>query len=266
MGMILLRWCPIIRYQSTFLGSFQTTQLVETFMSYAESIKRCICIVYDPQRSQHGALSLTALQLSDAFFELYKSVENLTSEKVQEKGLVWSDLFVEIPIHISNSTLSSTLMQCMTPAEDEVTQQDLDRLNLSTYPFLEKNMELMNDCMDELKREAIKQTQYQKDIQQKQMQQKTFIQHRRRENESRRSQGLELLPEEDPANPIFNLPPEPSRLDELLLTNQVNNYSTQADSFSRLSLEKLSVLEALYSSKGTGSSGEHALPSQLLTS
>lgn len=242
------------------MGSYHTEQLVDTFMSYAENIKRCVCIVYDPQRSQHGALALKALRLSDAFHDLYKSVDNLTTDKVQEKGLVWSDIFVEIPIQISNSTLSSSLMQCMAPASDEITQQDVDRLSLSTYPFLEKNMEFLVDCMEDLHREAVRQSWYQKEVQRRQVQQAWFIQRRRRENESRRAQGLEPLPEDDPANPIFNLPAEPSRLDELLVTNQVNSYCTQADRFARLSLEKLSVLEALH---GSGK-GEHGSPSDLL--
>ena len=42
------------RYQSTVMGSYQTIELIETFVSYAESIKRCICIIYDPQRSGTG--------------------------------------------------------------------------------------------------------------------------------------------------------------------------------------------------------------------
>ena len=47
-----------IRYQSTVMGSFQSVDLIETFINYQESIKRCIAITYDPQRSAMGGLAL----------------------------------------------------------------------------------------------------------------------------------------------------------------------------------------------------------------
>lgn len=48
----------IFRYQSTVMGSFQTLELIETFINYQESIKRCICIIYDPQRTKTGSLKV----------------------------------------------------------------------------------------------------------------------------------------------------------------------------------------------------------------
>ena len=51
------------------MGSFQTLELIETFISYAESIKRCVCIVYDPQRSSAGGHALKAVRLKDSFIQ-----------------------------------------------------------------------------------------------------------------------------------------------------------------------------------------------------
>ena len=48
------------------LGSYQTIELIETFVNYAESIKRCVCIVYDPQTSARGTLTLKAITLNVA--------------------------------------------------------------------------------------------------------------------------------------------------------------------------------------------------------
>ncbi len=50
----------LCRYQSTVMGSFQTVELIETFINYQESIKRCITIIYDPQRSALGGLAIKA--------------------------------------------------------------------------------------------------------------------------------------------------------------------------------------------------------------
>eukprot|EP00958_Prasinococcus_capsulatus_P002682 scaffold232_cov374-Prasinococcus_capsulatus_cf.AAC.2 len=59
-------------YQSTYLGSYQTVELIETFLNYQENIKRCVCIVYDPHRSSNGVLALKALKVKDAFLEMYR--------------------------------------------------------------------------------------------------------------------------------------------------------------------------------------------------
>eukprot|EP00879_Flechtneria_rotunda_P018428 GHRR01019331.1.p1 GENE.GHRR01019331.1~~GHRR01019331.1.p1 ORF type:complete len:214 (+),score=50.47 GHRR01019331.1:296-937(+) len=59
-------------YQSSVLGSFQTQEMIETFISYHDSIKKCICIVYDPQKSQRGQVGLRAIRLKDSFIELFK--------------------------------------------------------------------------------------------------------------------------------------------------------------------------------------------------
>lgn len=58
------------RYQSTVMGSFQTLELIETFISYAESIKRCVCIVYDPQRASAGGHALKAVRLKESFIQV----------------------------------------------------------------------------------------------------------------------------------------------------------------------------------------------------
>ena len=52
------------------LGSYQTIELIETFVNYAESIKRCVCIVYDPQTSARGTLTLKAITLKDTFIKV----------------------------------------------------------------------------------------------------------------------------------------------------------------------------------------------------
>ena len=60
------------RYQSTISGSFQVVEIIETFVSYMESLERCVCIVYDITAAAGGALGLKAIRLSDAFVEAYR--------------------------------------------------------------------------------------------------------------------------------------------------------------------------------------------------
>lgn len=51
-------------------------------LSLQENIRRCVCIIYDPSRSNQGVLALKALKLSDSFMDLYRN-NNFTGEKYE---------------------------------------------------------------------------------------------------------------------------------------------------------------------------------------
>mmetsp|Transcript_27304 Transcript_27304/g.67072 ORF Transcript_27304/g.67072 Transcript_27304/m.67072 type:complete len:356 (-) Transcript_27304:71-1138(-) len=229
-------------YQSTYLGSFYTEELIETFMAYQDNIKRCVCIVYDPVRSTQGTFGLRALRLTDTFMDIYKAGE-FTFEKITDKSISWQEIVQEVPIKISNNALVSAVMGELTRGTDEaatVVQADLDRLSMSTNPFLEKSLEFLSECMDDLAAEQQKVAFYQRNLSRQQLQQAQWLQKRKQENLQRRSAGQELLPEEDdPNNPAFKVVTEPSRLEGFLITNQINQYCNQIQDFSQQSLQKL---------------------------
>ncbi|KAE9604960.1 hypothetical protein Lal_00036810 [Lupinus albus] len=231
-------------YQSTLLGSFQTVELIETFMNYQENIRRCVCIIYDPSRSDQGVLALKALKLSDSFMELYRS-NNFTGEKLREKNLSWVDIFEEIPIKVSNSALISAFMTELEP-DTPVAQCDYDRLQLSTSSLMERNMEFLIECMDDLSVEQQKFQFYYRSLSRQQAQQQAWLQKRRSENMARKAAGEEPLPEEDPSNPIFKPLPEPSRLESFLITNQISTYCNQINGVSGQSFNKLYLMKALH--------------------
>ncbi|KAH9649394.1 eukaryotic translation initiation factor 3 subunit H [Citrus sinensis] len=235
-------------YQSTMLGCFQTAELIETFLNYQENIRRCVCIIYDPSRSNQGALAFKALKLSDSFMDLYRS-NNFTGEKLREKNLSWVDIFEEIPVKVSNSALISAFMTELEP-DTPVTQCDYDRLQLSSSPFLERNMEFLIECMDDLSVEQQKFQFYYRSLTRQQAQQQSWLQKRRDENKARKAAGEEPLPEEDPSNPIFKPIPEPPRLESFLIANRIANYCNQINgvtgqSFSRLYLTKVAATAAI---------------------
>ncbi|KAL6188917.1 hypothetical protein ACLB2K_040308 [Fragaria x ananassa] len=231
-------------YQSTLMGAYQTDEVIQTFLNYQENIKRCVCIIYDPLKSNQGVLALKALKLSDSFMELYRS-NNFTGEKLREKNLSWVDIFEEIPIKVSNSALISAFMTEL-EADTPVTQCDCDRLQLSTSPFLERNVEFLIECMDDLSTDQQKFQYYYRNLSRQQAQQQAWLQKRRTENMARKAVGEEPLPEEDPSNPIFKPLPEPSRLDSYLITNQVSNYCNQINGVAGQSFSRLYLTKALH--------------------
>jgi translation initiation factor 3 subunit H len=231
-------------YQSTYLGSYQTVELIETFLNYQENIKRCVCLVYDPYRSSQGVLALKALKLTSSFMDVYRNGQ-VTAEALSKSAISWQDIFEEIPISISNSTLHSVLMQEL-ETDQAANQADFDRLVLSTNPYLEKNLEFLSECIDDLQQEQQKISFFNRNAARQQQQQAQWLQKRRAENFQRRAAGEEPLPEEDPNNPIFKALVEPSKLDSLLITNQINNYCNQINQFAGQGMEKMYLMQGLH--------------------
>jgi translation initiation factor 3 subunit H len=87
----------------------------------------------------------------------------------------YKDIFEEIPIRIHNSLLSSALLYELQEAGAE---SDFEKLDLSTNPFLEKNLEFLVECLDDLSSEQTKFQYYQRNVQRQLVQQNQWLQKR----------------------------------------------------------------------------------------
>mmetsp|Transcript_15706 Transcript_15706/g.43938 ORF Transcript_15706/g.43938 Transcript_15706/m.43938 type:complete len:341 (-) Transcript_15706:202-1224(-) len=231
-------------YQSTIFGSYQTLELIETFQNYAESIKRCVCLVYDPMQSSQGGLSLKAIKLKDKFMEVYKTGK-FTVEAMRNAGVNWQDIFQEIPIHVHNSSLATALMGQLAPTAPAL-QCDFDRLVLSAEPLLEKNLEFVTECLDDMMAEQSKVAVYHRNAARQQAQMAQWLQKRRQENAQRRAAGEDPLPEEDPT---FKPVVEPSQVDSYLTTTQIKSHCDQITTLGKQSLQRLYVMQAVHKVK-----------------
>jgi len=183
--------------------------------------------------------------------ELQKT-QSFTKEGLAKHNISYHDVFEEIPIHITNSSLVNAFLleledsneTCSNDTSSSFLDCDFERLNLSTNPFLEKNIEYLVECLDELANEQNTYQQYQRNAQRQQAQVNAWVQKRKMENAARKLNGEEPLPEEDPSlsKPI----PEPSRLPSLLATNQTENYCQQIKQFAATSFAKLFMIEGIH--------------------
>jgi len=232
-------------YQSAYVGTYQTLELVETFMSYQESIKRCVCIAYDPQGAAQGSFGLKVLKLKDKFFNLFKEGK-VTATKLNEEGVTSKDIFQELPITVTNSSLVASMFSVLNSDSDQVDQGTFDRLSFVEPSLLEKNLEFMMDGVDEYHGKIYQVSQYHRMSARHELQHQQWLQKRKQENAQRRAVGEDPLSEEDP-----NYTPltEPSRMESFLISNQIANFSDKIATAGGQNLQKLCVMDSLYSSK-----------------
>uniref|UniRef100_A0A7S3LS17 Eukaryotic translation initiation factor 3 subunit H n=1 Tax=Aplanochytrium stocchinoi TaxID=215587 RepID=A0A7S3LS17_9STRA len=254
-------------YRSTNMGSFCTSDLVEQQFNYQETLdqgeqfSKSVALIYDPYQTKKGHLALKAYRLTDEFVQMYREAKSGTANAAQAaaemaraaqaallgetknlaKAIPGVERFLqEIPIEITNSHYVHVYLRDIAEEKGDGLDTQPDRLDLSTDPYLEKNLEYLVDEVDNLEAEQHKMQYHQRQIQKQQQQQQKWLQQRRMENKAREEHGEPLLPEEgDPNNPIFKPMQNPSKLESLLIRNQIGVYCDQINQYSGASFSKL---------------------------
>lgn len=97
---------------------------------------------------------------------------------------------------------------------------------------------------DELALETNKYLMYHKQLQKQNHMKQQYLQKREAENTARRSRGEPPLPEED-LNKMFKPIPAVSRLESLLISNQIKSFCQQINEFSAQSFSNLFIAEGV---------------------
>eukprot|EP00002_Diphylleia_rotans_P032450 TRINITY_DN6819_c0_g3_i2.p1 TRINITY_DN6819_c0_g3~~TRINITY_DN6819_c0_g3_i2.p1 ORF type:complete len:331 (+),score=92.64 TRINITY_DN6819_c0_g3_i2:68-1060(+) len=233
---------PVGWYYSTYLGSFMTKSFVRDQFIFQEGIKKSVVLVFDPIKTNSGNLSLHAYRLTDRFMDKYR--KEMSGDQFSLKDLSFEEIFEEVPIKIHNSNYVNVLLSEL--EEIPSMKYDFDRLDLSSNPFLEKNMEMLLYCIEDLSKQQQKFQFHQHQVARQTQQMNAYKQRRMAENATRRQQGLDALPEEDVSQLAqFKPIPPPNRLKSLLITNQISNYCQQMNQYSGQSLSKLFVMSSV---------------------
>lgn len=107
---------------------------------------------------------------------------------------------------------------------------NLDTLDLSVDPFLEKTCDLLLETIENHHTELNNHQYYQRSLAREQQKISTWQQKRKTENAARVAAKQTPLPE-DEWQRLFKLPQEPSRLEIMLNSRQVEQYARQVDGF-----------------------------------
>jgi len=233
-------------YQSAFLGSFLHSSIVEAQYTYQKEIPSSVVVVYDPFRTTNGRLALKAYRLTESFLEVF-SKKDFTTRSFAKYDLTAQDIFAEVPIKVHNSHLVHGFLYEL--REQKTMSCDFDRLDLNSTPFIEKNLGVLSDVIDEYSSEQAKFQFHQRQVARQKANQQNYLQKRSQENENRAAAGQDALPDDDRSkNPLFKPIAPPSRLESYLLWNQIAHYSEQITSASSQAFTKLYAVEALQQS------------------
>jgi translation initiation factor 3 subunit H len=168
---------------------------------------------------------------------------------MQKTKLTYKDILVELPIIVHNShLLTSFLHQLPAPVPEAELEfpasladlkrdtpqiplyPNLDSLDLSIDPYLERTCDMLLDSIETHYTELNNFQYYQRQLAREQAKIAAWKTKRVAENATRATQKLAPLPE-DEWERLFKLPAEPSRLEGMLNARQVDQYSRQVDGF-----------------------------------
>jgi len=221
--------------------------------------ERTCALVFDNLRTAQGGLALKAYRLTPQFMTSYRE-GRFTTESLTKHNLTYKDIFQELPLTIHNSHLSTTLLHqlSMPPLPPSVLPvsvsslhnlptnpqpapplyPNFNALDLTVDPVLEKSCDLLLDAIEAHNSEANNAAFYQRQLGREQAKISAWQAKRKAENSLRAQQKQPLLPEDEYLR-LFKLPQEPSRLDAMLVSKQVEQYARQVDGFTATSSAKL---------------------------
>ena len=183
---------------------------------------------------------------------LFHNVLSLISHR-----LTFSSILEEIPIKIRTNPLLGAFLETLgepspfpvsnsQPASSQASvalPPSFSVLNLGTSSVT-KNLEQIIEALDAYKTEEGNIAYNQRQIAREKAKADAYVVKRKEDNAVRAAQGLAPLPEEDISR-LFRIPPEPSRLESMMLLGRIDSYSKTLEETSGTGLVKM------YAARGT---------------
>ncbi|PVG04793.1 hypothetical protein CPB86DRAFT_746879 [Serendipita vermifera] len=225
-------------YQTTSMPMRQSLVELQAFDSERRR-QGGIIIVHDPLQASRGVASFKAYRLTPQFSAAYKQ-KKFTTQSLIEHRLTFSSIFEELPIRIHTSALASAFINLSAapkpptalqsyaarsrlslPAPHSSLPPDFSHLDLGIPTSLTRNLEQVVEGLDNYRTEENNVAYLSRQIAREKARADAYLANRKEENARRAAQDLPPLPEEDVSR-LFKVPPEPSRLESMLLLGQID--------------------------------------------
>ncbi|KAF7320429.1 Eukaryotic translation initiation factor 3 subunit H [Mycena kentingensis (nom. inval.)] len=237
-------------YQATNLGAFFSQNLVEIQAIHQDKLRHGgIVIVHDVSLTTRGNASFRAFRLTSAFLEAYKK-SNFSATSLVNHRLTFSSILEEIPLQVRvNPLLSSFLGTLTKSAPSPLSDAAPDSARVSVVPptfsaldlrtsGLTRNLEQIIETVDSYRNEEGNVAFLTRQIARERAKADNYVAKRKEENLARAAQDLAPLPEEDVSR-LFKIPPEPSRLESMLLLGQLDAYAKSLETTASSGLVKM---------------------------
>ncbi|KAF8807478.1 hypothetical protein BYT27DRAFT_7138400 [Phlegmacium glaucopus] len=221
-------------YQATTLGAFLNQTLVDTQAIHQDKLRHGgIVIVHDLSQTTRGNASFRAYRLTPAFLDAYKK-SNFSTASLMNHRLTFSSILEEVPLKIRTNALLSAFLGTLAESSTERLSgaamgssaglgPSFSVLDLGTAGVT-RNLEQIVEAVDNYRTEEGNLSYLSRQIARERAKAESYVMKRKEENQARVAQGLAPLPEDDVSR-LFKIPPEPSRLESLLLLGQIDAYS-----------------------------------------
>ena len=169
--------------------------------------------------------------------------------------LTFSKILEEIPVKIRINPLLNSVLGTLTESHrsplshalpSEATTSAIpptySSLNIGSMG-LTRNLEQVIEAVDHYKVEESNLAYLSRQIARERLKVDQYLTRRREENATRAAQGLAPLPEENISR-LFRIPPEPSRLDSMLLLGQIDGFAKSLTSASSSGLVTMYAAKA----------------------
>ncbi|KAG2023411.1 translation initiation factor 3 subunit 3 [Coprinopsis cinerea AmutBmut pab1-1] len=235
-------------YQATTLGAFFNQTLLDTQAIHQDKLRHGgIVIVHDLSQTARGNASFRAFRLTAAFLDAYKR-SNFSTPSLISHRLTFSSILEEVPLKIRTNPLLSSFLGTLTETRKEPVQDatlpsgsalapSFSVLDLGTAGTT-RNLEQIVEALESYRTEEGNLSYLSRQIARERAKAEAYIAKRKEENQVRIAQGLAPLPEEDVSR-MFKIPPEPSRLESLLLLGQIDGYAKNLESTASMGLVKM---------------------------
>lgn len=220
-----------------------------------------IILIHDPSQSTRGIASFKAFRLTKTFLAAHKQ-KKFATQSLIDHGLTFSTIFEELPIRIHTSCLATAFLNtCAAPRPPTTLQtiaaksmmavpapftsipSDFTQLDLGLPSTMIRNLEQVVEGLDSYKTEENNVAFLSRQIAREKAKADAHIASRKEENARRVAQGLPPLPEDDVSR-LFKIPPEPSRLESMLILGQVDASAKTLEEATSAGLVRLYAAQA----------------------
>ncbi|KAH6565617.1 hypothetical protein BASA50_007977 [Batrachochytrium salamandrivorans] len=260
-------------YQSAYMGSYWNQAFIEAQYNYQKALPHAVVVTYDHAKTSQGNLTLKALRLSDTFMAVYES-RKFTMENILKHKLTPGTVFEVVPVKIQSSYLLNAALlelsnQPKLPDSSSLSSSfplslfstdlssdstslvpNFDNLELSSETYLEKHLEHLVESVEEHGQEQWRWQGWQRSFNKEQIKSQHHISQMNVENAAAIAAGNPPPYSEDELKtplPSFSkvVSNEPSRLETLIISNQIDTYCKQINQFAGPALTKMFVAKSL---------------------